>query len=233
MNDDLINKTEAIPLGNEPSESEIPTEWTIDPIAHEDVDSWAPEELPSVIESLLFASVEPLSSERLSEIIEVDLNLVETALGSLKEKFIQEARGIELVKVAQKFQLRTNLRYSGVITKMKALKPRKLSNAALETLAIVAHRQPIVKSEIERLRGVESTPALKTLLERQLITVLGYQATVGQPSLYGTTETFLTTFGLNALDDLPSLREARHFGSDPGEGDDATSEVSPIMEEQV
>jgi segregation and condensation protein B len=98
-----------------------------------------------------------------------------------------------------------------------AVKPRKLSQAALETLSVVAYQQPIVKSEIDKIRGVDVAPTLKTLLERKIIKIIGYQASVGQPSLYGTTDDFLRIFGLSSLAELPALRDLRALAAEPGE----------------
>ena len=104
------------------------------------------------------------------------------------------------------------------------MKPRKLSQAALETLAVVAYQQPVVKSEIDKIRGVDVAPTIKTLLERKLIKILGYQASVGQPALYGTTEDFLSIFGLNALSELPSLRDLKALVKEPGEALETSGE---------
>jgi segregation and condensation protein B len=99
-----------------------------------------------------------------------------------------------------------------------------LSAAALETLAIVAYRQPIVRSDVEKIRGVDCTPTIKTLLERGLIKILGHQASVGQPALYGTTEEFLKLFGLNSLSELPTLRDLQELERDPGESEEVDEE---------
>jgi segregation and condensation protein B len=98
-----------------------------------------------------------------------------------------------------------------------AVRPRKLSQAALETLAVVAYQQPVVKSEIDKIRGVDVAPTIKTLLERKLVKIIGYQASVGQPALYGTTEEFLQVFGLPALSALPSIQDLKALVREPGE----------------
>ena len=103
------------------------------------------------------------------------------------------------------------------LTALRAAKPKKLSTQALETLAIVAYRQPIVKSDVEVIRGVDATPTIKTLLDRKLIKIVGYQDSVGHPALYGTTERFLELFGLESLRELPNLRELEAIEGDPGE----------------
>ena len=92
-----------------------------------------------------------------------------------------------------------------------------MSGPALETLAVIAYRQPIVRSDMEKIRGVDVTPTLKTLLDRRLIRIVGHQETVGQPALYGTTDDFLKVFGLSSLSQLPTLRDLKELDSDPGE----------------
>jgi segregation and condensation protein B len=107
--------------------------------------------------------------------------------------------------------------YAEYVRNLIAVKPRKLSQAALETLAVIAYQQPVVKSEVDKIRGVDVAPTIKTLLERKLVKILGYQATVGQPALYGTTEDFLSIFGLTSLAELPSLRDLKALAKEPGE----------------
>ena len=134
-------------------------------------------------------------------------------------KFEHEESGIELVCIAGKYQFRTRGKFGSFIREMRAGRPRRLSGQALETLAIVAYRQPIVKADVEKIRGVDATPTIKTLLERKLIKIVGHQASVGQPALFGTTEEFLKLFGLSSLTELPSLRDIKELESDPGESD--------------
>jgi segregation and condensation protein B len=110
------------------------------------------------------------------------------------------------------------------------VKPRRLSQAALETLAVIAYQQPVVKSEIDKIRGVDVAPTIKTLLERKLVKILGYQASVGQPALYGTTEDFLSIFGLSSLAELPTLRDLKALVREPGEAQGDT-EVLPEGDE--
>jgi segregation and condensation protein B len=112
-----------------------------------------------------------------------------------------------------------------------AVRPRRLSQAALETLAVVAYQQPVVKSEIDKIRGVDVAPTLKTLIDRNLVKILGYQASVGQPALYGTTENFLQVFGLPSLSSLPAIQDLKALIKEPGEAQgeaDEDAEESPI-----
>jgi segregation and condensation protein B len=138
-------------------------------------------------------------------------------------KYTGGSNGFELLKVADKYQFRTRAIFAPYIRELKAERPRRLSAAALETLAVVAYRQPVVKSDIERIRGVDVTPTLKTLLERALVKIVGHQPTAGQPALYGTTEEFLRLFSLNSLAQLPSLRDLREFERDPGESEEQSA----------
>ena len=132
------------------------------------------------------------------------------------------------------YQYRTCQRFSEYLRALKAERPRRLTGAALETLAIVAYRQPIVKSDIEKLRGVDAAPTIKTLLDRGLIRIVGHTSTVGQPALYGTTDEFLKVFGMASLSELPSQRDLKEL-NDPGEseervGEEAPDEVQPPVE---
>jgi segregation and condensation protein B len=128
------------------------------------------------------------------------------------------------VVVSEKLQLRTKALFADHVRQLMAVKPRKLSQAALETLAVVAYQQPVVKSEIDKIRGVDVAPTLKTLIERKLVKIIGYQASVGQPALYGTTEDFLQVFGLPSLSSLPALRDIKALVKEPGESGDVASE---------
>ena len=128
-------------------------------------------------------------------------------------------------------QLRTKAIYAEYVRNLIAVKPRKLSQAALETLAVIAYQQPVVKSEVDKIRGVDVAPTIKTLLERKLVKILGYQASVGQPALYGTTEDFLSIFGLTSLSELPSLRDLKALVKEPGEALEVSSEDAEGPEE--
>jgi segregation and condensation protein B len=185
----------------------------------------------ALLEALLLASGEPLSIARIVEImggVKADiLNLAD----QLQAALASEARGIELVVVAEKLQLRTKADYADYVRQLMAVRPRRLSQAALETLAVVAYQQPVVKSEIDKIRGVDVAPTLKTLIDRNLVKILGYQASVGQPALYGTTENFLQVFGLPSLSSLPAIQDLKALIKEPGEAQgeaDEDAEESPI-----
>jgi segregation and condensation protein B len=175
------------------------------------------EERVPLLQALLISHGDPLAMEQLVEVTRLEPDTIYASLGELRTILAGPTSGIELVEVGARFQIRTKVAYSPFIRALKAERPRKLSSPALETLAIVAYQQPVAKSDIDKLRGVDSTPTLKTLLERGLVRVVGQASSVGHPSLYGTTEDFLKIFGLSALTDLPSLREAGFVERDPGE----------------
>jgi len=183
------------------------------------------EEKVGLLEALLLASGDPLPIQRVEELLGCAKADVLALADSLKQIYTADNRGLELVNVSSKLQLRTKALYADYVRNLIAIKPRKLSQAALETLAVIAYQQPVVKSEIDKIRGVDVAPTIKTLLERNLVKILGYQATVGQPALYGTTEEFLSIFGLSSLAELPSLRDLKALVKEPGEalegGDDA------------
>lgn len=175
------------------------------------------EMLPATIEALMLAYGEPLPSELICQTTKASEEEVRMALTQLATKYENDDSGIFLAEINNKYQLRTKSQYSNYIQVVKSGKPRRLSPAALETLAIIAYRQPVVKSDIEKIRGVDVSPTLKTLLDRRLIKIIGHQATVGQPALYGTTDEFLNIFGLSSLEDLPNLRDLEEVEGDPGE----------------
>jgi segregation and condensation protein B len=174
-------------------------------------------ELVALLEALLFANGEPLSIARIQELLGMAKGEVLGLADKLAQSLNQSERGIELVVVAEKLQLRTRAKFADYVRQLMAVRPRKLSQAALETLAVVAYQQPVVKSEIDKIRGVDVAPTIKTLLERKLVKIIGYQASVGQPALYGTTEEFLQVFGLPALSALPSIQDLKALVREPGE----------------
>ncbi|MBH0198587.1 MAG: SMC-Scp complex subunit ScpB [Nitrospira sp.] len=174
----------------------------------------AARELKAIVESLLFVSPEPLSVQRLLAVIgDVTKAEVTQALRSLGEELEQEGRGLRLAEVAGGFRLLTKQEYAGWIKRLdKSRSTAKLSRSALESLAIIAYKQPIVRSEIEEIRGVETSGVVRTLLERKLVRIVGRKEVPGRPIMYGTTKYFLEHFGLNDLSQLPPLREFKELG---------------------
>jgi segregation and condensation protein B len=161
--------------------------------------------LKGVLEALVFASEHPLPARELARIAQADLKLVKTLLAELVADY--HPRGLRLDEVAGGFVFRTSPVFAPFVREQVAKKPVKMSRAQIETLAIVAYRQPITRPEIDDVRGVDSGAVLKSLLERELLRILGKKDEPGRPMLYGTTPVFLELFGLKALGDLPTLRE--------------------------
>lgn len=164
--------------------------------------------IPAVIEALIFASESPLPLEKICAVLDgVDKTEVKDALDKLIAAYEERQSGISIQEVAGGFQFRTRPEMALWIKKLKGTKPGSLSPAALETLAIVAYRQPIVKAEIETVRGVDVSAPLKGLLEKKLIRIMGRKDAPGKPIIYGTTKKFLEVFNLKELTDLPTMRE--------------------------
>lgn len=176
-----------------------------------------------VIEALIFASDEPISSPEIIKAVkgidgeEIDINendILET-INSLNENYNKENRSFQILKIAGGFSFGTKVdfaKYLGFLSSEKS--KRRLSQAALETLAIIAYKQPITKPEIENIRGVNSDYIMNILLEKKLITISGRSETVGRPLLYTTTNEFLIYFGLNKISDLPKPREIDEIMND-------------------
>lgn len=174
----------------------------------------AERELKAILEAMLFVSPEPLSLTRLVAVLgDVTKAEVERVLRSLGEELEQEGRGVRLAEIAGGYRLVTKQEYSPWIKRLdKAKSTAKLSRSALESLAIIAYKQPIVRSEIEEIRGVETSGVVRTLLERKLVRIVGRKEVPGRPIMYGTTKFFLEHFGLNDLSQLPPLREFKELG---------------------
>jgi len=166
------------------------------------------EDLKNIIESLLFVAEEPLSIGRIKKLLNpVDTAEIRSALEALIKEYDTRGGGFYLREVAGGYQLRTRPAYNEWVKKLLQPKPPRLSKAALETLAIVAYKQPIIRSDVEHLRGVDCGGVLRVLLERSLIRVLGRKEIPGRPLIYGTTKRFLEVFDLKDLTDLPTPKE--------------------------
>lgn len=162
------------------------------------------EEIRNIIETLLFISSEPLKIERLSEIVDAEKETVKSIIDELLQEY--STSPLEIREIAGGYLMATRAKYAPWIRKLYEEKTTlKLSQAALETLSIVAYKQPISRAEIEEIRGVEVTAVLETLLERNIIRICGRKEGIGRPLLYGTTDKFLRYFGLKSLVELPPL----------------------------
>lgn len=171
-------------------------------------------ELKAILEAVLFVSSDPVPIARLTSILgKISKAEVVQALTMLAHDLEQDGRGIQLVQVAGGYRLVTKQEYGPWLKRMdKAKAAQKLSRSALESLAIIAYKQPLVRSEIEEIRGVETSGVLRTLLERKLVRIVGRKEVPGRPIMYGTTKFFLEHFGLQDLSQLPPLREFKELG---------------------
>jgi segregation and condensation protein B len=185
-------------------------------------------ELKAILEAVLFVSPEPVPLARLLSILgTVSKAEVVQALGILTHDLDQDGRGIQLVQIAGGYRLVTKQEYGPWLKRMdKAKAAQKLSRSALESLAIIAYKQPLVRSEIEEIRGVETSGVLRTLCERKLVRIVGRKDVPGRPIMYGTTKFFLEHFGLQDLSQLPPLREFKELG-------DSEQALLPIEEESL
>lgn len=163
-------------------------------------------ELKSLVEALLFVADGPLRLERLADVLECEPAAVGEALAELMTEY-GAGRGVLLQEVAEGYQFRTSPESAEWIRRLAKSRPFRFSRAALETLAIIAYRQPITRAEVEYLRGVDSGGVVKTLLDKHLLRMLGKKDVPGRPIIYGTSKEFLEFFGLRDLGQLPALKE--------------------------
>ncbi len=188
----------------------------------------------SIIEALIFSSDEPLSGNDIIKAIkgidgedsEITLPDIENCVNSLNENYLSQNKAFNILKIANGYLFATteeNAKYVGYLSSERT--KRRLSPAALETLSIIAYKQPITKPELESIRGVNSDHILSSLLEKYLIAITGRADSVGRPLLYGTTDEFLKYFGLNNLTDLPKPREIEEIMED----DDFIEQKRKIM----
>jgi len=159
----------------------------------------------SVLEAILFASGTPLSAQKLSEIIEAPVWSVQELLAELEKTLAERSSGIVLRQSAGGYQLVTHPETFSFVKKLSEVVRPTLSASAMETLSIIAYKQPITKQEVEYIRGVRAERSIGRLLELELIYEMGRKQVVGRPILYGTTDLFLRAFGLDSLDSLPML----------------------------
>jgi segregation and condensation protein B len=171
-------------------------------------------ELKAILEAVLFVSHEPVSLDRMKLVAEgAARQEILEAVRSLQQDYALEGRGLQLVELAGGYQIVTKPAYAPWLKRLeKAKQAPRLSRSALESLAIIAYKQPIVRAEIEQIRGVETSGVLRTLLERKLVRIVGRRDEPGRPILYGTTKYFLQHFGLRDLSELPPLHEFKELG---------------------
>lgn len=165
-------------------------------------------EIMSIIESILFAWSDPVYLDDLSKVLDLDRKKIVEIMDLLKEKYKKEDSGLRLMEVEKSYQISTKPKNYDYISKFVTDKNKKnLSNASLETLAIIAYKQPVTKLEIEEIRGVKCDYILRSLLEMDLIRISGQVDKIGRPNLYSTTNEFLKKIGVSSINDLPKIEE--------------------------
>lgn len=165
-------------------------------------------EIISMVEALIFVADEPLTVKTLAEVLDEDRETIESAIEELKNEYEQREGGLQLREIAGGWQISTRTEFHEEIRKFLKTRPSaKLSLAALETLAVIAYKQPATIPEILEIRGVQSASAIKTLLDKRLIVAKGRKETVGKPMQYGTSKDFLIQFGLKDLSELPNIED--------------------------
>jgi segregation and condensation protein B len=224
------NEGEAAPTEGEAAQPEGEAAQIEGEAVSEPLPEVAPGRLASIIESLLFASDHPLTLAELKRLVgERDGGKLTAAIDDLRAR--REESGVQVMQAAGGWHLRTNPENVAWVSRILAGKPPRLSRALLETLAIVAYRQPITRPEIDEIRGVDCGPVLKTLLDRSLVRMIGKKEEVGRPILYGTTPEFLRTFSLRDLSELPTLREFHELGeAEMAKVAAATPAAEPVAE---
>ncbi len=183
----------------------------------------------AVVEAILFATDSPISAGKMSTVAELPQRVIKQAIAALNERYEANSASVRIEELAGGFQLLTQSQFHDVLSRLLRVKSEsRLSQAALETLAIVAYRQPILRADIEAIRGVACGEMLRGLMEKNLVKIVGRADVLGRPMLYGTTKLFLEVFGLSGLDDLPRVDELRTAASQvitnpaqPTEGEDS------------
>jgi segregation and condensation protein B len=212
----------------EPDDVEVEAEAAELPVAIDDAT------LENLVEALVFAADKPVTIHRLRQLTRVgEVKRIETALAALAERYT--GRGLVLQSVSGGYQFRTATQFSSFVQHLVAGRPVRLTRAQLETLAIIAYRQPITRPEIDDIRGVDSSNTLRVLAERSLVRILGKKEEVGRPLLYGTTKEFLDFFSLADLRELPTLREYSELSDESRQkiseelGDEAEMAAEPEL----
>ena len=165
-----------------------------------------------IAEALILGAAEPVSAQRLAEIVPgVHAADVRELVGELNAEYADQRRSFEVVEAAGGFQLRTLGEFAPYLQQTLTTRPLRLSQAALETLAVITYRQPVTRAEIEHVRGVDVGAVLRGLLERRLVRIAGHREVAGRPMLYATTRRFLEVFGLPRIEDLPTLRDIQEL----------------------
>ena len=176
--------------------------------AVEEKQTRTPAELMAIVEALIFVSEEPITVKVLADVLEENKESIQAAIEELKKEYEERGGGLQLREIAGGWQISTRTEYHEEVRKYLKTRPSaKLSLASLETLAVIAYKQPVTVPEILEIRGVQSASAIKTELNKQLIVAKGRKETVGRPMMYGSSKDFLIQFGLKDLSELPSIED--------------------------
>jgi len=191
-----------------------------------------PVELKGALEAIIYAADEPATLEQLANALGEQKHLVRAALDELVASYAAEERGVEIRAVAGGFKYYTKPQHHDVVRRfIKSLRPPlRLTMPALETLAVIAYKQPVTGPEVQEIRGVNCAGVLKTLLEKRLITTAGRKAVLGRPILYRTSKDFLMRFGLSDVDELPSLKEFEQLARAALGADEGIAPIEPEIE---
>jgi len=161
-----------------------------------------------IVEAVILGSPEPISAQRVAAVIPYcKPAAVKAMVDELNAEYIKQGRSFEIDEVGGGYQVRTLPEFASYLQQIQPQRPFRLSKAALETLAVIAYRQPVTRAEIEGVRGVDAGAVVRSLLDRKLVRLMGQKEVPGRPMLYGTTRRFLEVFGLESLEELPSLRQ--------------------------
>ena len=194
------------PADAQPGDEQLPEEVAVQDVEDRPIPACA--DIKPVLEALLFAADGPVTASRLAEVTGSPTAAVKQALAELQVSYNLEGRGFTLEEIAGGYQLFSRPKYAEWIERFQRKQTRtKLSGAALETLAIIAYKQPIGRADIESVRGVQAGPILRMLMDKGMIHIVGRQEVIGRPFLYGTTRRFLEHFGLKSLADLPQAEQ--------------------------
>ncbi|MFI5319757.1 MAG: SMC-Scp complex subunit ScpB [Myxococcota bacterium] len=182
-------------------------------------------QLKQIVEALIVAAGEPVSAARLAEIVPgLEAGDVPGLVAALRGEYETQGRALEIWEVAGGYQLRTHASVAPYLRLLHRERAVRLTRAALETLAVIAYRQPATRAEVEHVRGVDAGPVLKSLVDRKLVRIAGHREVPGRPLVYATTKRFLELFGLPKLDDLPTLREVEELLPPP----ESAAAITPL-----
>lgn len=187
--------------------------------------------LKSAVEALIFASEKPITVEQIKKVLgDLDASSVNRIVEELKNEYQTQNRGIQIVEIAGGFQMITSSNFAPFLKKLfKNRYSEKLSKPALESLAIIAYKQPLTKAEIESLRNVNVDGVMKSLVDKNLIRICGRKKVPGRPFVFGTTREFLEHFGLRSLQDLPKMEDFKVLAQEK----EAQSDIEPIAQEEL